>query len=46
MAAEQLGICENCRQLTMCVMVEIAPRVRMRLCRDCRGPGGKRDVEP
>ena len=36
MATEQCGICENCRQLAMCVMVEIAPCVRMRLCRACR----------
>lgn len=39
LAAEQLGVCENCRQLTPCMMVEIAPCVRMRLCRNCRGPG-------
>jgi hypothetical protein len=36
MATEQLGICENCRQPAMCVMVEIAPCVRMPLCRGCR----------
>jgi hypothetical protein len=36
MATEQLGICENCRQQAMCVMVEIAPCVRIRLCRGCR----------
>jgi hypothetical protein len=42
MATEQLGICENCRQLAMCVMVEIAPSVRMRLCRGCRGEKGQR----
>jgi hypothetical protein len=36
MATEQLGICENCRQLAMCEMVEIAPCVRIRLCRVCR----------
>ena len=35
MATEQVGICENCRQLAICVMVEIAPCVRMRLCRAC-----------
>jgi hypothetical protein len=35
MATEQLGICENCRQPAMCVMEEIAPCVRMQLCRAC-----------
>jgi hypothetical protein len=36
MATEQRGICENCRQPAMCVMVEIAPCVRMQLCHVCR----------
>jgi hypothetical protein len=32
---ELLGICENCRQLATCALVEIAPRVRIPLCHGC-----------
>ena len=35
--SEMLGICENCRHLVTCALVEIAPRVRILLCHGCHG---------